>query len=43
MKSIFESYYINDNPILFWIFVGVISLIILLTFYFVIKEIKNVH
>lgn len=43
MKNIFESYYINDNPILLWIFVGVILFIMILTCYLVIKEIKNVY
>ena len=40
MSIVFKEFFIT-NPLVFWIFVSVISLIIILTTIFVIKEIKK--
>ena len=41
MKLIFNNNYINDNPIIFWIYVISMIIIIILSIIFVRKEIKN--
>jgi hypothetical protein len=37
----FEDYLIRDNELVFYIFIGTMLLIMILTLIFVIKEIKN--
>ena len=43
MKYIFNESYINDNELVFWIYVSLLILIIILTVFFVKKELKNEH
>ncbi len=41
IKWVFNNYYLEGRDTLFYIAVGVLLLIILLTIYFVCKELKN--
>lgn len=43
IKCIYNSYFIKGNEILFYTYLLIIVLIILLTIYFVVKELKNVN
>lgn len=43
MKLVYNSFFIKDSEIMFYIYLLTIILIILLTIYFVVKELKNVN
>lgn len=43
IEWIYNSFFIKENKILFYSYLFIIILIILLTIYFVVKELKNVN
>lgn len=43
IKWIYNSFFIKDNEVLFYVYLSFIILIILLTIYLVVKELKNVN